>query len=360
MPTPKAELTIGDRTVAVSSPDKIYFPEPGLTKIDIVNYVVAVGDGILPALQDRPTTMERWPGGYREDAKLSTRADPRGDAFYQKRAPKNTPDWVRTAEIKFPSGRTAEEVCPHDLASIAWMANLGTLRYHPWPVSAPQTEKVDQLRIDLDPQPGTDFTDAIDPAYELRQLLDEIGLTGYCKTSGGRGIHVFVPVKPDFGFIEARHAVIAIGRELSRRMPDQVTVNWWKEERGKRIFIDFNQMARDRTISSAYSIRPTPNARVSAPLQWDELRDSRPDDFTVSTMINRFAEGGDRWADFYRGQPGDLAAALELYLRDERDHGLGEMPYPPDYPKMPGEPPRVQPSKKVAEHWDDAGNRVDK
>jgi DNA ligase D len=351
MPTAKQELTIEDRTVGVSSPDKPYFPEIGLTKIDVVNYYVAVGAGILNALKDRPTTMERWPGGFKENARLTTRANPHGDAFYQKRVPSNAPDWVQTATITFPSGRTAEEVCPHDLATIVWMGNLGTLRFHPWPVKTPDTELVDQLRIDLDPQPGTDFADAVAPAYELRELLAELGLTGFCKTSGGRGIHVFVPIRPDHGFIDARHAVIAIGRELSRRMPEQVTTNWWKEERGKRIFVDFNQMARDRTISSAYSIRPTPIARVSAPLLWEELADVHPDDFTVPTMISRYGDGGDRWADFYRIEPGDLAAALELYERDERDHGLGEMPYPPEYPKMPGEPPRVQPSKKNEANW---------
>ena len=353
------ELTVGDRTVPVSSPDKAYFPDAGLSKIDVVNYFVSVGDGILAALRDRPTTMERWPGGFKEDATFSTRANPHGDAFYQKRAPKNTPDWVGTAEISFPSRRKAVEVCPGDLASIVWMANLGTLRFHPWPVRAADTEMVDQLRIDLDPQPGTDFADAVAPARELRSVLADAGLTGFCKTSGGRGIHVFVPIKPQWGFIDARHAVIALGRELARRMPDQVTVNWWKEERGERIFVDFNQMARDRTISSAYSIRPTPHARVSAPLLWEELPDCTPDDFTVPTMINRFADVGDRWAEMDTVEPGDLSTALEMYERDERDHGLGEMPYPPDYPKMPGEPPRVQPSKKVDEHWDEHGNRVD-
>lgn len=347
MPTPKAERIVDDRTVAISSPDKIYFAQPGLTKIDIVDYVIAVGPGILDALRDRPVTMERWPGGYRPDAQLTTRANPAGDAFYQKRAPKNTPDWAHTAGVTFPSGRRAEQVCPHDLATIVWMANLGTLRFHPWPVSVPDTEKVDQLRIDLDPQPGTDFADAARAAVALREVLDDAGLTGFCKTSGGRGVHVYVPIRADQGFIEARHAVIALGRELARRMPDQVTMDWWKEERGQRVFVDFNQMARDRTISSAYSIRPTEQARVSAPLDWDELGECEPDDFTVPTMITRFAERGDVWREFYISPAGDLGPALEMYARDERDRGLGEMPYPPEYPKMPGEPLRVQPSRKA-------------
>ncbi len=278
MPTPATELEVGGRTVRVSSPDKIYFPEAsgsgsmGLTKLDVVSYVVSVSDGIFAALQDRPVTMERWPGGYRPDAVLSTRSDGHGDAFYQKRAPsRGMPDWVQTATITFPSGRTADEVCTTEPATVAWMANLGTLRWHPWPVKRFDTDKVDQLRIDLDPQPGTDFRDAARAALELRGVLADAGLTGYPKTSGGRGVHVFVPVEPTYGFVEARHAVIAVGRELARRMPDHVTINWWKEERGERIFVDFNQMARDRTIASAYSIRPTPDARVSAPLTWDEL-----------------------------------------------------------------------------------------
>jgi DNA primase len=208
----------------------------------------------------------------------------------------------------------------------------------------------------LDPQPGTDFRDAARAAQELRGVLADAGLAGYAKTSGGRGVHVFVPVEPTYGFIEARHAVIALGRELARRMPDHVTINWWKEERGERIFVDFNQMARDRTIASAYSIRPTPTARVSAPLGWDELDDADPEDFTIPTMLTRFADRGDVWSAFYAEPAGRLDQALELYARDERDLGTGqeggaEMPYPPDYPKMPGEPPRVQPSRKNEANW---------
>ncbi len=287
-----------------------------------------------------------------------TRSDSHGEAFYQKRAPsRGMPDWVETVTISFPSGRTADEVCPTELATIVWMANLGTLRFHPWPVTMADTEKVDQLRIDLDPQPGTDFADAVRAAHELRGVLADAGLTGYAKTSGGRGVHVFVPIEPDHGFIEARHAVIALGRELARRMPDHATINWWKEERGQRIFVDFNQMARDRTIASAYSIRPTPDARVSAPLTWDELDDARPEDLTVTTMGARFTERGDAWESFYSSEPAALDGALEMYERDVRDLGTGsyggaEMPYPPDYPKMPGEPSRVQPSRARADNPD--------
>jgi DNA ligase D-like protein (predicted polymerase) len=358
MPVPAVELSVGNRTVRVTSPDKIYFPNVGLTKINIVEYVLAVGDGIFPALQDRPVTMERWPGGYRPDVKLSTRGDTHGDAFYQKRAPsRGMPDWIETVTIAFPSGRTADEVCPTELAVVAWMANLGTLRYHPWPVKRFDTDKVDQLRIDLDPQPGTDFADAVRAAHELRGVLADAGLVGYPKTSGGRGMHVFVPVEPSYGFVDARHAVIAIGRELSRRMPDHVTISWWKEERGQRIFIDFNQMARDRTIASAYSIRPTPDARVSAPLTWEELDDVAPEDFTVRSMQDRFARIGDAWNSMYASEPAKLDGALEMFERDVRDLGTGkyggaEMPYPPDYPKMPGEPSRVQPSRARSDNPD--------
>jgi len=342
--TKAIELEIAGRTVRVSNPDKPYFADRGLTKLDIVNYFVAVGDGILGALRDRPTTLERWPGGWFEGAKLSTRMDNKGDAFYQKRVAKGAPDWVETATITFPSGRPADEVCPTELAVVAWAANLGTLTFHPWPVRRPELDSPDQLRIDLDPQPGTDFKSAATVAPVLRELLAEHGLEGFPKTSGGRGLHVYVPIEPRWTFVEARRAVIAAGRELSRRMPEQVTVNWWKEERGERVFIDYNQMARDRTIASAYSVRPNVRARVSAPLRWEEVADVVPDDFDVLTMPARFAEVGDLHAAV--GEKAfSLESLLELSAKHERDLGEGDMPYPPEYPKMPGEPKRVQPSK---------------
>ena len=344
------ELVVGDRRVRISSPDKVYFADLGLSKAEVVAYFVSVGDGIVAALRDRPTAMERWPGGVRDDVVIATRQDGRGEAFYQKRAPANTPDWVQTAEVRFPSGRTAFEVAPADLASIVWMVNLGTVRFHPWPVRAADTDAVDQLRIDLDPQPGVDFRMTVAAALELREVLVEAGLTGFCKTSGGRGVHVFAPIE-GADFIDARHATIAIGRELARRLPEQVTVNWWKEERGERVFVDFNQMARDRLMTSAYSIRPTPRGLVSAPLDWSELPDADPSDFTLLTMPARFAERGDPWAAMDATQPGSLRTALEWYARDAAN-GEGELPYPPEYPKMPGEPPRVQPSKKNPANWE--------
>ncbi|WP_459722664.1 non-homologous end-joining DNA ligase [Actinophytocola sp. KF-1] len=341
------EFEVDGHAVRVSSPDKPYFAELGITKSDVVRYFLSVGDGILGALRDRPTTLERWPGGVFEGAKLSTRADNRGDAFYQKRVPKGAPSFVETARITFPSGRPADEVCPTTLAVVVWAVNLGTLTFHPWPVRRPEVDHPDQLRIDLDPQPGTDFRDAVRVAGELRALLAELGMAGFPKTSGGRGLHVYVPIEPRWTFVEARRAVIALGRELARRMPDDVTMSWWKEERGERIFIDFNQMARDRTIACAYSIRPTPRAQVSAPVTWDELPDVMPADFTVLTMPERFAEVGDLHA-VVATTAFSLEPLMELVARDEAN-GEGDMPYPPEYPKMAGEPKRVQPSRARAD-----------
>jgi DNA ligase D len=344
---PAVELDVRGRTVRVSNPDKVYFPARGITKLQVVEHFVAVGDGILAALLDRPTTLERWPAGVFEGAKLATRQDSSGDAFYQKRVPQGAPDYVRTARIGFPSGRTADEVAPSELAVVAWAANLGTITFHPWPVTSADVDSPDQLRIDLDPQPGTDFSDAARVAPHVRELLGEHGLTGYPKTSGGRGIHVFVPIEPRWSFVDARRATIAFGRELERRLPDQVTMKWWKEERGQKIFVDYNQMARDRTIASAYSIRANPRATVSAPLSWDEIPDVRPDDFDVLTMPARFAAVGDPFAPLAAHQAPrcSIESLLELADRQAVDDGEGDLPYPPEYPKMPGEPKRVQPSK---------------
>lgn len=348
--TDAIELDVDGRAVRLSSPTKLYFPELGLTKLDVARYVMAMAPGMVPALQDRPTTMERWPQGVVEGASVATGRDAPGDAFFQKRTPKGAPAWVQQATITFPSGRTAQTVAPADAATLVWMVNLGTLRFHAWPVRARTPDAVDQLRIDLDPQPGTSFGDAARAAVELRAVLAEAGLVGFPKTSGGRGLHVFAPIQP-VDFIDARHATIALGRELARRMPDAVTVQWWKEQRGARIFVDFNQMARDRLMASAYSIRPTPAATVSAPLEWEEVEQVSPSDFTVVSMMDRFTSRGDVWAEYYATAPGDTAMALEWYARD-CSQGEGEMPYPPEYPKMEGEPPRVQPSR--ARHTDGA------
>lgn len=344
---PAVELDVAGRIVRVTSPDRVVFAERGLTKLDVVQHFVTMGDGILGALQHRPTTLERWPKGVFEGAKMATRADSTGDAFYQKRVPQGAPEYVETSTIAFPSGRTADEVCPTELAVVAWAANMGTITFHPWPVTRDDVDSPDQLRIDLDPQPGTDFSDAARVAPHVREILREMDMEGWPKTSGGRGIHIFVPIQPRWTFTQARRATIALGRELERRLPDQVTISWWKEERGQKIFVDYNQMARDRTIASAYSVRPNRRATVSAPLRWDELDQVQPDDFDVTTMPARFAEVGDLFAPLVAGAGPrySIEPLLELADRDEREHGTGDLPYPPEYPKMPGEPKRVQPSK---------------
>ncbi len=329
----------------VSSPERVIFPAtdrtPELTKLDVVRYYVAVEDGIMRALRQRPTTLERWPKGVHPDMVLATREDPRGgDAFFQKRVPKGAPDYLETARIAFPSGRTADEVCPTEVAVVAWCAQMGTITFHPWPVRRDDVDHPDELRLDLDPQPGTDFDDAVRVAASARELLADLGYAGFPKTSGGRGIHIYVRIEPRWTFTDMRHAAIAFGRELERRLPGEVTTKWWKEERGERIFVDYNQNARDRTIASAYSIRPKPGAPVSAPFAWDELGRVRPEDFTVATVPARFAEVGDPHATI-----DDVAHSLQPLLDLYEEHGAGDMPYPPDYPKMPGEPKRVQPSR---------------
>jgi DNA ligase D len=334
----------GRRDLRVSNPDRVIFPKTersaAVTKLDVVNYYLAVGDGILRALERRPTTLERWPKGVHPGIVVSTREKGGGDAFYQKRIPKGAPDYVETARIQFPSGRHADEICPTEVAVVGWAAQMGTITFHPWPVRSDDVDHPDELRIDLDPQPGTDFADAVRVAAEARVLLDELGCTGFPKTSGGRGVHIYVRIERRWTFTDVRHAAIAFGRELERRLPGEVTTKWWKEERGKRIFIDYNQNARDRTIASAYSVRPKEGAPVSAPVTWDELPEVAPEDFTVATMPARFAEVGDRHAAI-NDAAHSLQPLLDMYERDED----GDMPYPPDYPKMPGEPKRVQPSR---------------
>src|SRR6201991_2664723 len=347
MPAAKPVMVqAGDREVRVSSPDRVIYEAtdrtPEVTKLMVAEYFASVEDGLMRALRDRPTALERWTSGVRPGMKLATGPqDKDADAFYQKRVPKGAPDYLETVQITFPSGRTADEICPTEIAVPVWCAHMGTLTFHPWPVRRADVDRPDELRIDLDPQPGTDYDDAVRAAHELRAVLDEFGgLRGWPKTSGGRGLHVFVPIEPRWTFTQVRRAAIAVGRELERRMPDQVTIKWWKEERGERIFVDYNQTARDRTIASAYSIRPKPGAPVSAPVEWDELPGVKPEDFTVATMPARFAQRGDLHAEIddvaYSLQP-----LLDMYEADE----AGDMPYPPDYPKMPGEPKPVQPSR---------------
>jgi DNA ligase D len=326
------QIAVGDRVVKVSNPGKVLFPEPGLTKEDLVRYYIAVGEGMLRAIAGRPTALRRYPDGLG------------GDSFFQKRAPKGAPPWVETVAIRFPSGRPADEICPTEVAVLAWAANLAAIEFHPWPVRRPKVDHPDELRIDLDPQPGTTFRDVVAAARLAREVLDEAGCTAFVKTSGGRGLHLAVRIAPEWDFIEVRRAAIALARELARRQPDLVTAEWWKEQRGERIFVDFNQAARDRSMAAAYSARATPAATVSAPVTWDELGDVEPGDFTIVTMPERFARVGDPRAAMDETVC-RLDGLLEMAATDERDRGLGDMPYPPDYPKMPGEPMRVQPSR---------------
>jgi DNA ligase D len=335
-----AEVEVAGRAVRLTSPDKIIFPGRGFTKADVFHYYLAVGEGIMRALGERPTTLQRFPDGIE------------GEAFFQKRVgTRGVPPWVERAEIAFPSGRTAEELCPVDLAHVAWAAQMGTVVFHPWPVRRADADHPDELRLDLDPQPGTDFADAAEVAGVVREVLSELGITGFPKTSGGRGVHVYVRIAPRWSFVEVRRAAIALAREVERRRPDRVTTAWWKEERGERVFIDFNQMARDRTIACAYSLRANARATASTPVTWAELPEVEPDDFDLRTVPERFAAIGDPHAGI-DDEAFDLTPILQWAERDERD-GQGDMPYPPDHPKMPGEPPRVQPSRKNAANWAD-------
>src|SRR5690242_13290720 len=331
------EVDVDGVAVRLTNPDKVYFPKLGSngTKGRLVQYYRAVAGGpMLAALRDRPTHLQRFPDGID------------GEEIYQKRVPQHHPDYLETCRVTFPSGRTADALKVTHPAAIVWAAQMGTVTLHPWQVRCPDTEHPDELRIDLDPQPGTGFTQARTIAVDvLKPLLDELGLIGFPKTSGGRGVHIFLRIKPDWDFIDVRRAGIALAREVERRAPDAVTTSWWKEERGKRLFIDYNQNARDRTFASAYSARKTPIATVSMPLTWDELRDADPDDYTIATVPDLVAERGDAMADL-DAVAQSIEPLLEKVKADEEE-GLGDLPYPPNYPKMPGEPKRVQPSRNT-------------
>jgi len=326
------QVSVAGHTVRLTSAEKVFFPERGFTKGDVFRYYLAVGEGIMRALRERPTTLQRFPDGLD------------GETFFQKRiATRGVPPWVQTARITFPSGRPADELCPVDLAHVAWAAQMGTVVFHPWPVRRGHVDQPDELRIDLDPQPGTGFRDAAAAAGVVREVLAELGWVGYPKTSGGRGVHVYLRIRPQWTFVEVRRAAIALAREVARRRPELVTTSWWKEERGARVFVDFNQMARDRTIACAYSLRANRRATVSTPVTWDELPEVDPDDFDLASVPERVASVGDPHADI-DDVSHDLTPLLEWAERDARN-GEGDMPYPPDHPKMPGEPMRVQPSK---------------
>ncbi|KQT09385.1 non-homologous end-joining DNA ligase [Ramlibacter sp. Leaf400] len=326
-------LPVGGREVAVSNPDKLLFPEARLTKLDLVTYYVAVAEGALRGAGGRPCVLKRYPDGVG------------GESFFQKRAPANRPEWVEVSTIHFPSGRTAEEVVPREAATLAWMANLGCLELHPHPVRAGDLEHPDELRVDLDPVPGVEWPQIREVAEVARDVLQEHGLVGWPKTSGSRGVHVLVRIEPRWGFDPVRRAALALAREVERRVPALATSAWWKEQR-HGVFVDYNQNAKDRTVASAYSVRPRPDARVSTPVTWDELRACDPADFTLKTVPARLEEIGDPHAGIDEAV-GSLDALLELSARQESE-GQGDAPWPPHYRKQAGEPPRAPSSTRKA------------
>jgi bifunctional non-homologous end joining protein LigD len=322
--------TIGGHEVTVTNPDKVLFPKPKYSKLDLADYYLAVAEGALRGAGGRPNMLVRFPNGIA------------AESFYQKRAPESRPPWIEVVTLRFPSGRTADEVVPRDAASLVWLANLACLELHPHPVRAEDLDHPDELRVDLDPVPGIKWPQVRQVAHVARAVLADMGLVGWPKTSGSRGMHIYVRIEPRWGFDDVRRAALALAREVERRAPDLATSKWWKEER-QGVFVDYNQNAKDRTIAAAYSVRPRPDATVSAPLEWDEVDSAEPADFTLGTMPKRFAKVGDRHARMDE-QPGSLDKLLELSARQERD-GQGDAPWPPHYRKQPGEPPRVQPSK---------------
>lgn len=321
----------GTREVRISSPSRVLWPELGITKLDLAKYLAEVGDAFVAANGDRPISLQRF----------SENID--GEQFFSKNPPKGTPDYVRAVTVTYPSARSHPQLVIDEPAAAVWAAQMNTIVFHPWPSRADNSDNPDQLRIDLDPQPGTDFDDAVPAAVELRKVLGEAGLTALVKTSGNRGLHVYAPIEPTYEFLDVRHAVIAAARELERRMPNAVTTSWWKEERGEKVFVDFNQANRDRTIAGAYSPRALAHAPVSCPIEWEELETANPKNFTILTVPERLRTTGNPWAKFDES-PGRIETLLGWWQRD-LDAGLGELPFPPDYPKMPGEPPRVQPSR---------------
>jgi DNA ligase D-like protein (predicted polymerase) len=333
MPDRKEIVEVAGRTVTISNPDKVYFPQTGHTKLDLIRYYLTVADGALRGVAGRPMILKRFVHGAAEPA------------FFQKRAPSARPGWIETVELSFPSGRTAEEVVVRDAAQLAWVANLGCIDLNPHPVRAEDVDHPDELRVDLDPVPGIEWPQIVAVALVAREVLADFGLAGWPKTSGSRGIHVYARIEPRWTFTEVRGAAVALAREIERRAPDLATSRWWKEER-HGVFVDYNQNAKDRTVAAAYSVRPVPDARVSAPLAWDEVPDCRPEAFTIDTMPVRFAAVGDLAAGI-DDQVGSLQPLLDLAAADAAA-GLADAPWPPHFDKQAGEPPRVQPSKRKA------------
>lgn len=331
MPAGKAEvIDVDGIPVRLSSPDREVFP--GITKRDVLGYHLAIGEVMLRQVGNRPTALERWPDGVHEGA----------EHFYAKHLPKSHPDYVHGVRIRFPSGRPGVLLQPDSRAALAWAVQMGTITFHSWPVTAPDVEHPDQLRIDLDPSEGMGLREVRAVALMCRELFDEWGWPSRVKTSGSRGLHVYVPLQPRFSFVDVRHVAIVVGRELEQRQPDLVTTSWWKEERGSRVFVDFNQNAQDRLMAAPYSLRARPEATVSMPISWAEVGSVEPGDVTLRTVPGIVASRPDPWQD--DAEPVDLTDAIARWDA-QLEAGLPELPYPPDFPKMPGEPPRVQPSR---------------
>jgi DNA ligase D len=324
-------IEAGGRQVTITHPEKVFFAERGETKLDLANYYVAVAEPLLAAIGDRPVLLQRFPNGAGKQS------------FFQKRVPESRPDWLQTAVVSTPNGTTSDALVVADLAHVLWAVNLACLGFHVWPTRASDLEHADELRIDLDPTPGVTFPMVQEAAVEVRRLLDEIGVLGMPKTTGNRGIHVYVRLQPRWTSYDVRAAAVAVARELERRRPDLMTAAWWKEERGTRVFVDFNQNAPHKTIFGAWCVRARPGAQVSTPFGWDELDSVHPDDFTMATVPARVRGQGDPWA-VMDAEPQSLEPVLELHRRDMAS-GLMDAPWPPVYPKMPGEPPRVAPSR---------------
>ena len=319
------------REVRVTSPNKVFFPQRGETKLDLVRYYLAVAEPIMAAMGGRPTLMQRFPNGAG------------GPSFFQKRVPKGAPDWLETTIVETVNGTPSRAMVAADVAHLIWAVNLGCLGFHVWPYRADDPAHVDELRLDLDPQPGVTFAQVVAAAFELRTLLGELGITGYPKTTGNRGLHVYVRLQPRWDAYQVRAAAVALARELERRRPDLVTAAWWKEERGRRVFLDYNQNAPHKTVFGAWSVRARVGGQVSTPLSWDELGAVDPDELTLATVPARLAAAGDPWAAS-ADAPQTLEPLLALHERDMAN-GLQDAPWPPVYPKMPNEPPRVAPSR---------------
>jgi DNA ligase D len=329
--TSEKVLEIDGRELHITHPEKVFFSEHGETKLDLVHHYLRFAEPLMRTMGGRPTLMQRFPEGAE------------GPSFFQKRVPKSAPDWLQTTIVSTPNGTTSRALVAADLAHVVWAVNIGCLGFHPWPYLAADPDHTDELRLDLDPQPGTDFTQVRAAAAALRALLDELGIVGYPKTTGNRGLHVYVRLEPRWDSYQVRAVAVAIARELERRHPDLMTAAWWKEERGERVFLDFNQNAPHKTVFGAWSVRARPGAQVSTPVHWNEIEEIHPDDLTIATLPARIESRGDPWADM-NDNPQSLEPLLAMHERDRAD-GLMDAPWPPVYPKQPGEPSRVAPSR---------------